>query len=110
MIIENLSTLKINKLTQEQYERELEAGRIDETALYLTPDDEADVGNYATVEQLDYKANIKHTHTINDIDNLQSLLDGLATKEYIDSNIGYIDEALNDIIEIQESLIGGNVL
>lgn len=38
MITENLSTLKINKLTQEQYDRELAAGRIDENALYLTPE------------------------------------------------------------------------
>lgn len=38
MITENLSTLKLHKLTQAQYERELEAGRIDESALYLTPD------------------------------------------------------------------------
>lgn len=40
MITENLSTLKIHKLTQEQYDRELAAGRIDESALYLTPDEE----------------------------------------------------------------------
>ena len=40
MITENLSTLKIHKLTQAQYERELAAGRIDETALYMTPDEE----------------------------------------------------------------------
>lgn len=39
MITENLSTLKIHKLTQAQYERELAAGRIDENALYLTPDE-----------------------------------------------------------------------
>lgn len=39
MITENLSTLKIHKLTQAQYDRELAAGRIDENALYLTPDD-----------------------------------------------------------------------
>lgn len=39
MITENLSTLKIHNLTQEQYERELAAGRIDENALYLTPYD-----------------------------------------------------------------------
>lgn len=36
MIIEKISALKIHKLTQEQYERELEDGNIDETALYLT--------------------------------------------------------------------------
>ena len=40
MNTENLSTLKINKLTQAQYDRELEAGRIDENALYLTPYEE----------------------------------------------------------------------
>lgn len=40
MITENLSTLKIHKLTQAQYDRELEAGNIDENALYLTPDEE----------------------------------------------------------------------
>ena len=39
MITENLSTLKIHKLTKAQYERELAAGRIDPNALYLTPDE-----------------------------------------------------------------------
>lgn len=37
MITENLSTLKINKLSQEQYNREYKAGNIDEKAFYLTP-------------------------------------------------------------------------
>lgn len=36
MIEENVSTLKIHKMSQEQYNREFEAGRIDDTALYLT--------------------------------------------------------------------------
>ena len=40
MITENLSTLKIHKLTQEQYNRELEAGNIDPSALYLTPEED----------------------------------------------------------------------
>ena len=40
MITENLSTLKIHKLTQEQYDRELAAGNIDANALYLTPEEE----------------------------------------------------------------------
>lgn len=39
MITENLSTLKIHKLSNEQYMREREAGRTDESAMYLTPDD-----------------------------------------------------------------------
>lgn len=53
MITSNLSTLKINKLTQAQYDRELEAGNIDPNALYLTPDEEIDLSPYATIEQLD---------------------------------------------------------
>lgn len=42
MITENLSTLKLHKLTKAQYERELAAGRIDANALYLTPDDSSE--------------------------------------------------------------------
>lgn len=38
MITEHLSTLKIHRLTKQQYERELAAGRLDSNALYLTPD------------------------------------------------------------------------
>lgn len=49
MITENLSTLKIHKLTQAQYDRELAAGRIDENALYLTPDIGANVVETATL-------------------------------------------------------------
>lgn len=37
MITESLSTLKINKMSQKQFERELAAGNIEENALYLTP-------------------------------------------------------------------------
>ena len=44
MITENLSTLKINKLTQAQYNRELEAGRLDPNAIYLIPDDAGNNG------------------------------------------------------------------
>lgn len=40
MITENLSTLKIHKLSQAQYDRAVENGSIDENALYLTPDEE----------------------------------------------------------------------
>jgi hypothetical protein len=39
LITENLSTLKINKLTQAQYDKALTAGNIDNTAFYLTTDD-----------------------------------------------------------------------
>ena len=40
MITENLSTLKIHKLSQAQYDRELAAGNIDGDAIYLTPDED----------------------------------------------------------------------
>ena len=50
MITQNVSTLKIHRLTQEQYDRELAAGRIDENAIYLTPDEEVDLTGYATEE------------------------------------------------------------
>ncbi len=55
MITENLSTLKIHKLTQEQYNRELDAGRIDENALYLTPDEEIDFSaiELITIDDID---------------------------------------------------------
>ena len=39
MNTENLLTLKIHKLTQAQYDRELANGSIDENALYLTPEE-----------------------------------------------------------------------
>lgn len=83
---ETLPTLKIHKLTQEQYDQELENGTIDENALYLTPDEEIDLSGYVTVEQLNDKANISHTHEINDVNNLQVSLDEILVdaKSYTD--------------------------
>ena len=43
MITKNLATLKIHKLSQEQYDRELSAGHIDTDALYLTPDNRSEI-------------------------------------------------------------------
>ena len=87
MNTENLSTLKIHKLTQAQYERELAAGRIDENALYLTPDEEVDMSIYATKEDLNEKANNEHSHKINDIKDIQSSFDRVLdeAKAYADS-------------------------
>lgn len=79
MQTQNLETLKIHKLTKAQYERELEDGNIDENALYLTPD--------TTTEQLATKADLVHTHAIDDVTDLQSTLDieAAALKTYTDS-------------------------
>jgi hypothetical protein len=83
LITENLSTLKIHKLTQKQYERELAAGRIDENALYLTPDED---GGDVTVGTIIASGNIYANN-----DKL------VATREYVDSLIARI-EALENII------------
>ncbi len=72
MITENLSTLKIHKLTQAQYDRELAAGNIDENALYLTPDEEIDLSGYAT---------------ISDVEELQTKVGDTAVSEQIASAI-----------------------
>ena len=76
MITENLSTLKIHKLTQAQYERERDANRLDETAVYLTPDeslviDDAlsrtstnPVQNKVINDALSNKANHDHSHGV----------------------------------------------
>lgn len=72
---EDISTLKIHKLTRGQYEEKLANGTIDQNALYLTPDEELDLTLYATIEKLDTKAELVHSHKISDITNLQSSLD-----------------------------------
>ena len=107
MITENLSTLKIHKLTQAQYDRELEAGRIDENALYLTPDEEVDLSGYATIEQLNQKAGIEHTHDIDDIANLQESLDQLLSDvETAGDAISELSSLVGDINTILDSING----
>lgn len=46
MITTNVPILKIHKLAQAQYDRELANGNIDENALYLTPDEGNSAGSY----------------------------------------------------------------
>ncbi len=43
LITEKVSTLKINKLSKEQYMREADANRLEATALYLTPDETPEI-------------------------------------------------------------------
>lgn len=89
MKTENLSTLKIHKLTQAQYDRELAAGNIDPNAIYLTPDEGIDLSIYVTGEQLNAKADVEHTHDIGDITDIQSIID--STLEFANS---YTDNAV----------------
>jgi hypothetical protein len=87
LITENVSTLKIHKLSQVQYERELEAGRLEATAIYLTP--ETDLTQYATVVDLADKAPVEHTHEIADVTNLQATLDGKAPNSHASTATTY---------------------
>ena len=52
MKIDNLSTLKIHKLTQEQYDAALRAGKLESNEIYLTPDEPIDLSPYATKAEL----------------------------------------------------------
>lgn len=48
MITENVPMLKIHRLTQAQYDRELECGNLDEDAWYLTPSELLDIEHGGT--------------------------------------------------------------
>lgn len=48
MIENNVSELKIHKLTQAQYDREFENGTLDENAWYLTPAELLDIEHGGT--------------------------------------------------------------
>lgn len=47
MIIENLTTLKINQLTKAQYEAALAAGTVNENELYMTEETNVDLADFA---------------------------------------------------------------
>lgn len=91
MITENLSTLKIHKLTQEQYDRELEAGNIDSSALYLTPEEVIDLSGYATKEEMEAKANASHVHTASNITSGTLSIDRLPTISIAKGGTGATD-------------------
>lgn len=70
MKTENVSTLKIHKLTQEQYNREFENGTLEETSMYLTPEIEK-IG-----ELSDLKTNAKGS-IVDAINELYDLINSL---------------------------------
>lgn len=65
MITENVSTLKINKLTQTQYDREIESGNVEENALYLIPE----------VEKVGELSNLKTDNKSSIVDAINELYD-----------------------------------
>ena len=119
MVVENISTLKIHKLSQEQYDRALAAGEIDSNALYLTPYKNSDLGNSLQVDNELSATSINPVQNrvvyaaINDLDQLigdksvstqiDEAIGGLATKKYVD---GMFERYIDDVA----SLVGGGAL
>lgn len=70
MITEKLSILKINKLTQAQFDKALKEGKINENEFYLTPDDRS----YSDAE-IDAKINNKVAAVQKTIGDIGAILD-----------------------------------
>ena len=91
MLTENLSTLKINRLTQEQYDTALTNGSINANELYLTPDD----------NELDTSAFLRVTDVGSAVDinpiNADTLQGKSASYFATASNISTINGSLNTI-------------
>ena len=82
---EFVPTLKIHKMTQEEYERELANGTVDENALYLTPDEAIDLTPYITQDEVASSYETK-------ADAIAKLEEA---KEYTDANKITVDSVLN---------------
>ena len=91
MLTENLSTLKINRLTQEQYDTALTNGSINANELYLTPDD----------NELDTSAFLRVTDVGSAVDinpiNADTLQGKSASYFATASNVSTINNSLNKI-------------
>ena len=91
MLTENLSTLKINRLTQEQYDAALTNGSINANELYLTPDD----------NELDTSAFLRVTDVGSAVDvnpiNADTLQGKSASYFATSSNVSTINNSLNTI-------------
>lgn len=94
LITENLSTLKIHKLSQAQYERELAAGRIDENALYLTPEEKIDLTTFGVTATKD-ELNKLDGVTSNVQNQLNDIIDRLVD---IESNLNYINSNMVSVL------------
>jgi hypothetical protein len=88
---ENLSTLKIHRLTQEQYDRVLQNGNIDENALYLTPNEEN-----TKFDEIDRNISTINTSIDNIENNYETKND--ANKK-LEETLTYIDSQLTTKLE-----------
>jgi hypothetical protein len=89
MITENLSTLKINKLTKAQYIREKKANNLNENEFYLTPDEPSEVIYYESLYQAIVDIN-------NDIRNNATEDSGLAKVKVFTADNGVLTVMLLD--------------
>ena len=110
MITDNLSTLKIHKLSQAQYERELAAGNIDSSALYLTPEEDIDLTPYATKEEVadtyETKANAssKLTEAKNYAKSYADTVAASAASEAIETLLENSSPAIDSIYELRDAM------
>lgn len=110
---EFLPTLNIHKLTQEEYDQEVANGTIDANAIYLTPEEEIDLSNYATIEQLESKADSEHSHddlyyTESEVDTLlSSKADSTHNHDSAYDTKGSAETALASAKEYTDSAVSG---
>lgn len=107
MIIENIPILKVQKLTQEQYDTALQDGILDDNSIYLTP---TEIKDYALKSDLKSKADLDNGKVPltqlptnvstfnNDVGYLTSVPEGYVTETKLNSVIESFDTAISDII------------
>lgn len=90
MIIKDVSTLQIQKLTQEQYENALENNQLNDNSIYLTP---IEIKDYALRSDLDTKADLVNGKIM-----INQIPDEIATKSDLETAITAIDNSLSAAI------------
>lgn len=104
---EFLSTLKIYKMTQSEYEQVVETGELEENAIYVTPQEDVDLSIYATKQDLTEKADNVHTH--NDMyyteAEIDEMLSTIATTEHNHNDIYYTESEIDSKIAVMQSYI-----
>ena len=90
MITENISNLKVQKLTQEQYDTALQNGTLDNNSIYLTP---TEIKDYALRSDLETKADLVDGKVT-----LEQLPDEIVTRSDLEEAIVSIDTSLSTAI------------
>lgn len=90
MFTKNLDALRIHKLSREQYERELEAGNIEEDAMYCTPEQDYTPEDSGAVSEKTFK---EHKEAENPHNITAALIGALSCNLSIPDN-GNADEAV----------------